>query len=330
MRVTVTGGAGFIGSNLVDRLLEAGHDVVALDDLSTGHRRFLKEASNHTAFRFEEVDLLDPTTDLRELVRGSDAIVHLAANADVRFGWDDPERDLQQNVVVTHRMLEAARVEGVGHFVFSSTGSVYGEAPVIPTPEDCPFPVQTSLYAASKLAAEGFIQAYAEGAGLRTTIFRFVSVLGARYTHGHVIDFVRALQANPRELRILGDGTQRKSYMEVRDCVGAILLALADERCRGVFNLGVDGSCVVTESARWICERLGVDPEFRFTGGDRGWVGDNPYIHLDPSRMQALGWQPAFPIRAAVEGTVDWLLSEPWVLDLPDARVPSPSGDPRP
>jgi UDP-glucose 4-epimerase len=321
MRVTVTGGAGFVGSNLVDRLLAGGHEVVALDNLSTGHRRFLKDAANHDGFRFEEVDLLSPATDVDALVHGSDAIVHLAANADVRFGWDAPDRDLQQNVVVTHRMLEAARRQGVRHFVFSSTGSVYGEAAVIPTPEDCPFPVQTSLYAASKLAAEGFIQAYAEGTDLRTTIFRFVSVLGARYTHGHVIDFVRALRADPHELRILGDGTQRKSYLDVRDCVAAIEMALHDDRVRGAFNLGVDDSCLVTESVAWICARLGVEPELRFTGGDRGWVGDNPHIHLDPGRMQSLGWTPRHSIREAVEGTVDWLLSEPWVLDLPDARM---------
>jgi UDP-glucose 4-epimerase len=247
--------------------------------------------------------------------------VHLAANADVRFGWDDPERDLRQNVVLTHRILEAARREGVTRFVFSSTGSVYGEAAVIPTPEDCPFPVQTSLYGASKLAAEGLIQAYAEGAQLHATIFRFVSVLGPRYTHGHVIDFVRALRQNPRVLRILGDGMQRKSYLNVRDCVDAIVMALGDDRLAGAFNLGVDDSCRVTESARWICERLGVDPEFEFTGGDRGWIGDNPCIHLDPQRMQSLGWQPTASIRSSVEHTVDWLLAEPWVLDLPDARM---------
>jgi UDP-glucose 4-epimerase len=321
MRVTVTGGAGFIGSNVVDRLLGAGHEVVALDNLSTGHRPFLNEAVKHPAFRFEEVDLPEAGDDVGKLVRGSDAIVHLAANADVRFGWDDPDRDLRQNVVATHRMLEAARREGVPRFVFSSTGSVYGEAAVIPTPEDCPFPVQTSLYGASKLAAEGLIQAYAEGAGLHTTIFRFVSVLGARYTHGHVIDFVRALRRNPRVLRILGDGTQRKSYLDVHDCVDAIAMALDDDRLNGTFNLGVDDSCLITESARWICERLGVEPEFEFTGGDRGWIGDNPYIHLDPRRMQALGWQPAYSIRSSVERTVDWLVSEPWVLDLPDPRL---------
>ncbi len=321
MRIVITGGAGFIGSNLADRLLDDGHEVVVVDNLSTGHRPFLNAAARRPAFRFEQVDLLDAGNGVRDIVRGSDGIVHLAANADVRFGWDDPDRDLRQNIIATHVMLEAARHERVARFVFSSTGSVYGEAPVIPTPEDCPFPTQTSLYGASKLAAEGLIQAHAEGVGLQATIFRFVSVLGERYTHGHVIDFVRALRRNPSVLRILGYGEQRKSYLDVRDCVEAIVLALHDDRVRGVFNLGVDDSCRVIESARWICDRLGVDPAFEFTGGDRGWIGDNPYIHLDPRRIQALGWRPAGSIRSSVERTVDWLVGEPWVLDLPDPRA---------
>jgi UDP-glucose 4-epimerase len=321
MRVIVTGGAGFIGSNLADHLLSAGHDVLVLDNLSTGHRRFLSGAERHAAFQFEEIDLLVPHRDLRELVRGADAIVHLAANADVRFGWDEPDRDLRQNVIVTHNLLEAARREAVPRFVFSSTGSVYGEAAVIPTPEDCPFPVQTSLYGASKLAAEGLVQAYAEGSNVNATIFRFVSVLGERYTHGHVLDFVRALRRNPKVLRILGDGEQRKSYLDVRDCVSAVMLAVTDDRYTGVLNLGVDDSCRVVESAGWICERLDVDPTLEFTGGDRGWVGDNPWIHLETSRMERLGWHPTASIRDSVERTVDWLLEEPWVVELADPRA---------
>jgi len=321
MRVVVTGGAGFIGSNLVDRLLAAGHRVVAIDNLSSGRDQFLGTARRHASFRFEEADLLTMGSDLRELMHGADATVHLAANADIRFGWQDPERDLWQNVVATHRVLEAVRQEHVPRLVYSSTGSVYGEATIIPTPEDSPFPVQTSLYGASKLAAEGLIQAYAEGTGLQATIFRFASVLGPRYTHGHVIDFVRALRRNPSVLPILGNGEQRKSYFDVDDCVAAIELALTGDELGGAFNLGIDDSCTVKESASWIATRLGVDPTFEFTGGDRGWIGDNPYIHLDISKVRARGWQPTCTIRAAVERTVDWLLAEPWVLELPDPRA---------
>jgi UDP-glucose 4-epimerase len=321
MQVLVTGGAGFVGSNLVDQLLDGGHSVTAVDNLSTGSLDFLNKATGRPGFDFVEMDLLDETTRLRDVVRPADAVFHLAANADVRFGWGEPERDLRQNVVVTHNVLEAMRITGVRRLLFASTASVYGETAVIPTPEDCPFPVQTSLYGASKLAAEGLIQAYAEGAGFRSTILRFVSVLGARYTHGHVIDFVRSLRAEPTVLTILGDGNQRKSYLEVTDSVAAITLLLESDRHGEAFNLGVDDSCSVVESAGWICERLGVRPRFEFTGGDRGWTGDNPHIHLDTAKLRSKGWTPRFSIREAVERTVDYLVAEPWVLERPEVRA---------
>jgi UDP-glucose 4-epimerase len=321
MHVLVTGGAGFIGSNLVDKLLDDGHSVTAVDNLSTGLREFLDEAGARPGFEFVEMDLLDERERLREVVRPADAVFHLAANADVRYGWDEPERDLRQNVVVTHNLLEAMRITNVRRLVFASSGSVYGEATVIPTPEDCPFPVQTSLYGASKLAAEGLIQAYTEGVRLCATIVRFVSVLGARYTHGHVIDFVRSLRAEPTVLTILGDGRQRKSYLEVTDCISAMTLLLESDRTGEAYNLGVDDSCSVVESAGWICERLGVRPRFEFTGGDRGWIGDNPHIHLDTTKLRSTGWRARYSIRDAVERTVDFLLAEPWVLERPEARA---------
>jgi UDP-glucose 4-epimerase len=321
MHVLVTGGAGFIGSNLVDQLLDDGHTVTAVDNLSTGSLDFLNKAIPRPGFEFVEMDLLDEVGRLRDVVRPADAVFHLAANADVRYGWDEPERDLRQNVIVTHNVLEAMRVTNVRRLLFASSGSVYGETSVIPTPEDCPFPVQTSLYGASKVAAEGLVQAYAEGAGFRSTILRFVSVLGARYTHGHVIDFVRSLRAEPTVLTVLGDGEQRKSYLEVTDCIAAMTVLLDADRDGEVYNLGVDDSCSVVESASWICEHLGVRPRFEFTGGDRGWIGDNPHIHLDPTKLQSIGWRPRYSIREAVERTVDYLVGQPWVLDRPEARA---------
>jgi UDP-glucose 4-epimerase len=323
MHVVVTGGAGFIGSNLVDQLLDDGHTVTAIDNLSTGSPEFLASAAGQRGFEFVEMNLLEKSERLREVVRPADAVFHLAANADVRYGWDEPDRDLRQNVVATHNVLEAMRLTGVRRLVFSSTGSVYGETAVIPTPEDCPFPVQTSLYGASKLAAEGLVQAYAEGVGIRATITRFVSILGARYTHGHVFDFVRSLRADPNVLTILGDGSQRKSYLEVSDCVAAMTLLLEAEHAVEAYNLGVDDACLVVDSAGWICERLGVEPRFEFTGGDRGWIGDNPHIHLDATKLRSTGWRPRYSIREAVERTVDYLLAEPWVLERPEARAVS-------
>jgi UDP-glucose 4-epimerase len=256
------------------------------------------------AFRLCRGDVLD-TGAVAGSLRGCDTVFHLAANADVRHGAEHPRKDLEQNTIATSSVLEAMRLAGVSRIAFSSTGSVYGEAAVIPTPEDAPFPVQTSLYGASKLAAEGLISAYAEAFGFQAWIFRFVSILGERYTHGHVIDFYRQLREHPGELRVLGDGSQRKSYLYVHDCIDAIFTAL--DRAQGkinILNLGTAEYCQVNDSIRWICEHLGLSPEIRYTGGDRGWVGDNPFIFLDCARMRALGWQPALGIREAVIRTV--------------------------
>jgi UDP-glucose 4-epimerase len=315
MKVAVTGGAGFIGSNLVDALLDSGSRVLTIDNFSTGFERHVADAATHANFDIVKCDLLDEPERLVELVRGADAVVHLAANADVRFGWDAPRRDLDQNVIATHNVLEAMRCAGVHRLLFSSTGSVYGESKVIPTPEDAPFPIQTSLYGASKAAAEGYVAAYASAGLISATVFRFVSVLGPRYSHGHVIDFVRQLSRSTDRLTILGDGRQRKSYLHVHDCVAAIVDCLPREPGFEVFNLGVDDYCTVMESATWICERLEVHPEFEFTGGDRGWIGDNPFIYLDTARIRATGWEPAYGIRGAVESTVDYLVDQRWILD---------------
>jgi UDP-glucose 4-epimerase len=310
MRYFVTGCAGFVGSTLVDRLLGDGHDVVGFDNFSTGREAFVAGPLQHSRFTLQRGDLLDAPA-VRTAAAGCDAIVHLAANADVRFGADHPLRDFEQNVGATMNVLEAARLNGIGAVAFSSTGSIYGESTLIPTPEDAPIPIQTSLYGASKIAAEGFIEAYAEAFGLRTFIFRFVSLLGERYTHGHVLDFCRQLREHPHELHVLGNGEQRKSYLYVGDCIDAMLLVM--QRCTepvNIFNLGSDGYCQVNDSVGWICERLGVAPRVTHGGGDRGWIGDNPFIFLATAKIRALGWAPTLSIRAAVERTVDFIVKE--------------------
>jgi len=307
MNALVTGAAGFIGSNLVDRLLAAGHNVIGLDNYSTGHRHFLEPAFTNPRFRFEYGDILDQEP-LLSCMRDVESVFHLAANADVRFGVDHPTKDFQQNAKGTLNVLEAMRVCKVPHIAFASTGSVYGEAALIPTPENHPFPVQTSLYGASKLAAEGLIQAYAEGFGIRAHIFRFVSILGERYTHGHVIDFYRQLADHPGSLTVLGNGTQRKSYLYVHDCINAILAAVEQAReSVNIFNLGTDEYCEVNDSIGWICEELGCAPRIQYSGGSRGWIGDNPFIFLDCSRIRALGWRPRLSIHEAVVQTVRYL-----------------------
>jgi UDP-glucose 4-epimerase len=311
----VTGCAGFIGSNLVDRLLAAGFHVIGIDNFSTGQRRFLEGALRDSEFRLVEADLLD-LASLTRALEGGDFVFHLAANADVRFGTEQPRRDLEQNTIATFNVLEAMRANGIGRLAFSSTGSVYGEATVFPTPEDAPFPVQTSLYAASKLAGEGLIAAYCEGFGLQSWIFRFVSILGERYTHGHVFDFYHQLREHPDRLHVLGDGHQRKSYLYIQDCIDAMLLAI--ERATGkvnILNLGVNTYCEVNDSIGWICDALGVRPVLAYGGGDRGWIGDNPFIFLDTRRIRSLGWEPRLGIRDAVVRTVEYLRANPWVLE---------------
>jgi UDP-glucose 4-epimerase len=280
---------------------------------------FLVDASKNERFRLIPGDNLD-LPELTKAMAGCDTVFHFAANADVRFGLKHSRKDLEQNTLATFNVLEAMRTHQIKRIAFSSTGSVYGEAEVIPTPEDCPFPVQTSLYGASKVAGEGLIQAYCEGFGFEGYIFRFVSILGERYTHGHVFDFYRQLREHPDHLHVLGDGTQRKSYLYVHDCISAILRAIesggaakAKHRSQ-VYNLGAPEYCRVSDSIGWICLRLGVTPKLEFTGGDRGWVGDNPFIFLETKKIQETGWRATVMIREAVKRTVDWLVANQWVL----------------
>ncbi|MDX1901563.1 MAG: NAD-dependent epimerase/dehydratase family protein [Gammaproteobacteria bacterium] len=311
----VSGCAGFIGSNLVDRLLQQGHKVVGFDNFSTGLDRFLIEAKKNPHFTFIQDDLLNKDA-LTKAMQGCDFVFHLAANADVRFGTHHPNKDLEQNTIATFNILEAMRANGIHKIAFASTGSIYGEAAVIPTPENAPFPVQTSLYGSSKLAAEGLIQAYCEGFQFQSFIFRFVSILGERYTHGHVFDFYKQLLADPNKLFVLGNGKQRKSYLYIQDCLDAIFFAIEHAKEKvNIFNLGTDEYCQVNDSINWICDYLNVSPEKTYSGGERGWIGDNPFIFLDTRKIRALGWKPALTIQQGVVRTIEYLQKNPWVLE---------------
>jgi UDP-glucose 4-epimerase len=318
-KIFVTGAAGFIGSNLVDRLLAGGKQVVGWDNFSTGQNEFLADARNNPNFKLIRGDNLDFPA-LTQAMAGCDFVFHLAANADVRFGLDHPHKDFQQNAVATFNVLEAMRANGIKGIAFSSTGSVYGEAEIFPTSENHPFPVQTSLYAASKLACEGFIHAYCEGYGFEGYIFRFVSILGERYTHGHVLDFYKQLLAHPGHLKVLGDGTQQKSYLYIGDCLDAMLHVVnrgtAKQARHGVetYNLGTDEYVQVNDSIRFICGALGLKPKLEYTGGKKGWVGDNPFIFLDTKKIRATGWKTTLTIEQSIIRTLQWLQQNQWVL----------------
>jgi len=315
----VTGAAGFIGSTLVDRLLAAGDRVVGHDNFSTGQPEFLEAALRHPNFRLIRGDTLD-LAGLTAAMKDCEFVFHFAANADVRFGLEHPRKDLEQNIVATFNVLEAMRANRITGLAFSSTGSIYGEPDVFPTPETAPFPTQTSLYGAAKTAGEALIEAYCEGYQIEGYIFRFVSILGERYTHGHVFDFYRQLLEHPQHLRVLGNGRQRKSYLYVQDCLDAMqhvtsrhTAADAPHRVQ-IYNLGTDEYCQVTDSIQWISEILGLKPKLEFTGGQRGWIGDSPFIFLDTAKVRATGWKPQLTIREGVVRTLQWLQTNQWVL----------------
>jgi UDP-glucose 4-epimerase len=321
LKYVVTGAAGFVGSHITDALLARGHSVVGIDNLSTGQERFLERAQTSEHFRLEIADVLDRSS-LRRIMSGADVVYHMAANADIRDGLLSPRTDLEQNIIATFEVLEAMRETGTQRIVFASSAAVLGEPDVFPTPESCPMPTQTSLYGSSKLAGEGLVSSYCEGYGFEGYAFRFVSLLGPRYPHGHVFDFVKQLLASPETLRILGDGTQRKSYLNVEDCIGALMHICEDlrpanrkEKRYDVFHLGVPAFCLVRDSAQWICDELGLQPRFEFGAGSRGWIGDSPFVFLDVQKAMNTGWSPTHSIESSVRETVRWLLNNRWIFD---------------
>ena len=315
MKCFVTGGAGFIGSNLVDRLLTDGHKVTVYDNFSTGMLYFLMKPGDRSNLTIIKGDLLEQN-ELMYAMCDHDMVFHLAANADVRFGLEHPSKDLYQNTIATFNVLEAMRKNKISKIAFSSTSAIYGDPNTIPTPENVAFPQQTSLYGASKLACEGLIEAYCEGYNMQSWIFRFVSILGERYTHGHVFDFYKQLVAHPDYLDVLGNGLQRKSYLYVQDCVDGILQVIDKRNAPvNIFNLGTDEHCQVKESIGWICDHLDLKPEIRYTDDRKGWIGDNPFTYLNTTKALSTGWKPTLSIKESVLKTVEYLETNPAVLE---------------
>ncbi len=303
-KTLVTGGAGFIGSHLVDELVRQGSDVIIYDNLSTGQEF---NVTRHPEVQFIKGDILDEAL-LTQSMEGVDVVFHMAANADVRGGMANTHIDLTQNVIGTHRVLEAMKHHQVKKIVFASSSAVYGEPEQFPTPEEyvC---LQTSVYGASKMAAEGYIQAYCEYFDMQSFLFRFVSWIGERYTHGVIYDFVKKLKTNPHQLEILGDGKQKKSYLDVTDGVRGIFLAAERlKTSKNVLNLGHEDSLDVTALANIVVEEMGLsDVEYIYTGGIRGWKGDSPFVLLDTQKMKAIGWNAAISIEDSIRRTVRYL-----------------------
>lgn len=300
MRSIVTGGAGFIGSHLVDFLVSSGDDVIIIDSLVSGDKDYVREHLEAGRARLVSADLLGD--GWQEELDGADRVYHLAADPDVREGSADPDRQLNNTIIATHRVLEAMRRANVPEIVFTSTSTVYGEASMIPTPEDYSPMEPVSVYGASKLACEALISAYCHSFSMRSWIFRFANIIGARSGHGVITDFIRKLKENPGELEILGDGKQTKSYLEVRECIRAIMyVAGHSSDIVNTFNIGSEDWVSVTEIADILCLEMNLSPSYRYTGGRRGWIGDVPRMQLDISRLKAIGFVPGINSRESVK-----------------------------
>jgi len=316
VKIVVTGAAGFIATNLLPRLLEAGHHVHGIDNYFLGKREFLARSTSNPNFHFDEFDLLhrERVEEMFQQLR-PDRVWHLAANSDISFGTKYTDFDLKGGTLVTYNILEAMRLAGTKELIFSSSGSIYGEPNVMPTPEDYGPILPISLYAASKVACETLITAFASNYGIRSWIYRFGNIAGPFPTHGVIYDFVLKLRRDPTRLEILGDGRQSKPYVHVEDCLDGMMFGY--ERSKetvNCFNLAVDGATSVNEIAQWTIEGMGLDPKrvrIDYTGGSRGWPGDVPQVRLDTRRMEALGWRPkmtsAEAVRRAIRETVEQL-----------------------
>lgn len=308
MKAFITGGAGFIASNLADALLKKGYDVVAYDNFSTGQRQFVEHNLTKTNYKLIEGDVLNKE-NLIESMKGCDMVFHFQANADVRGGMENTLIDVEQNILGTHNVLEGVRIQKINKIAFASSATVYGEPELIPTPENIA-PVQTSIYGASKYSAEALIQSYCEYFDIKSYIFRFVSFMGPRYTHGVIFDFMKKLYTNSDSLEVLGDGSQRKSYLHVSDGVNAILTAIENSNEKtNIFNLGNREWINVMDLARIVIETMGLkNVEFTYTGGKRGWKGDTPFVHLDINKIISLGWAPKYTVEETIIDTVRYLL----------------------
>jgi len=300
LRHFITGGAGFIGSHLVDRLLDVA-SVVVYDNLSSGKKEFIEPHFGRDGFEFIQADLLDFDT-LRKAMGHCDVVFHMAANPEARVDIEHTDLDLKQGTIATYNVLEAMRLNGIPQIVFASSSTVYGETLVQPVAEDYGPLQPISLYGASKLACEGLITAFCHLFDMQAWVFRFANVVGARATHGVIFDFISKLRRNPGELEILGDGNQQKPYIHVGDCVDGILYGFQHASNQvNVFNLGCDSSTKVSTIARMVIDEMGLkDTKLRYTGGERGWLGDVPQVRFDTSKMANLGWTPRYSSDEAV------------------------------
>ena len=311
MRALVTGGAGFIGSHLVDRLVDRGDEVIVVDNLSSGRLEFIQNHIDSGKVDFHNLDLKD-IESIKGSFIGVEMVFHLAANADIRLGTRITDTDLKEGTIVTYNVLEAMRLAGVSKIAFSSSSVVYGEDAPMPTPEDHGPCLPISLYGASKQGGEGLIGAWVGTFGFQAWVFRFANIIGERGTHGVIFDFIHKLKKDPNRLEVLGNGLQEKSYMEVGDCVDAILFVIENTNEQmNLYNLGSNDTCSVRNIAAIVIRETGcADATIEYTGGDRGWAGDIPKAMLSINRLANLGFGVNYDSEEAVAHTARVLISE--------------------
>jgi len=311
MKAFITGGAGFIASHLVDKLMESGDDVTVFDNLSSGKMDFIERHLNNHRFKFINGDLLDlPKVD--RSIFGHDIVFHFAANPDARMGISQTDLDLKLETVATYNVLESMRKNDIKKIVFSSSGTIYGDTPVIPLPEDYGPVLPISLYGAGKVASEGLISAFCGTFNMQAWIFRFANIIGDRATHGVIYDFANKLLDDPHRLEILGNGTQEKPYLHVDDCVDGIIFVLKNSNDEiNLFNLGCDTSTSVSKIAQYVVEEMCLDKvEFKYSGGIRGWPGDVPQVRFNCNKINTLGWKARYTSDEAVRVAVKSIVKE--------------------
>lgn len=305
MKIIVTGAAGFIATNLIPRLVD--HEVHGVDNFFLGRRDYVERSKKQNGFTFHELDLLhrEAVADLFHAVR-PDLVWHLAANSDISFGTTYTDFDLKGGTLVTYNVLDAMRLSGCREMIFSSSGAIYGEPKTMPTPEDYGPLLPISLYAASKLACEGLITAFAHNYGMKAWIYRFGNICGPFPTHGVIYDFVLKLKKDPTQLVMLGNGTQSKPYVHVENCLDGMQFGYGRTRDEvNYYNLAVPGSTSVNDIARWTIEAMGLDGVEILRGSEpRGWRGDVAQVRLDTRRMEALGWKPKLTSDEAVKRAI--------------------------
>ena len=309
MKVFVTGGAGFIGSHLVDKLIQKGDKVTIFDNLSSGETKYINHHLDNPGFKFIEADLLDLKTVKKE-IKNHDMVFHIAANPYVRLGEKQTRLDLEQGTIATYNVLESMRLNNIKKIVFSSSSVVYAETPNIDIPETYGPTLPISLYGAGKLGGEGLISSFCGTFGFQAWIYRFANVVGTRGTHGVIIDFIAKLEKNPRELEILGDGHQQKPYLYVTELVDGMLFGFEHSFEQiNLFNLGVDSNTTVTRIAEMVVEEMKLNNvKFKYTGGKRGWAGDVPRFQLSTEKMKKLGWQASLSSDEAVRKAIREIL----------------------